>query len=212
VIATPFPMVHLIAAHKISEAITIGYLPRFYLGILAPDAYKSSGGDAFENRKVTHLFEEDESVWLDKTLRFISEYKNDDKWFYAGYGIHILTDIRWDKTIYKPFLEEYSRRAETPASDPRRAYISDMTMIDLWLYRNFEYKNEIWALLSEAKCTAAADLITAYELENERDFTLAWYDEKANQEIEDYKYFSPEMVNGFIMEASESISRLIIQS
>ena len=203
----PFPMVHIFAAHELAEPLKIDALPQFYLGILAPDAYWSRKENNPEGRKITHLAEGDEAGMRNRVLQFIHEHKNNNrKWFYTGYGIHILTDILWENLVYKPFRENYSHGKTF--SDSRPTYMSDMKMIDLWLYRNCNFRNDVWALLSSAECFDTG-LVTAREIEAERDLTLVWYDRKADQETGGYLYINPEKITDFIQKASVEIYRLL---
>lgn len=202
----PFPMVHLFVAHDLAITEKIDNLSQFYLGILAPDSYYHRKDYSFEDRKISHLTVDDINRWQDNTICFIEQHKHDpQKWFYIGYGVHILTDIYWDDIIYKPFLHSYSQSKEASHSNPRQLYRSDMTMIDLWLYRTCEFKNDVWLYLSQGKGIDIQGLVTSSEIDNERDSTLIWYDEKKDQITDNFKYTIPKQVTAFIQKSIKEI-------
>jgi len=204
-------MIHIIVAQKLAITKSVSDFSQFYLGILAPDVYHSKKEKSLEDRNTTHFIVDDAANWLSETIRFIHEFENDkQKWFYLGYGIHILTDICWDSMIYKPFLMNDLQEKEASISKLRQIYTSDMTKIDLWLYRDFDLKDDIWEFLFRGRSFDVKDLVTAEEIDIERDFTLAWYDENIDQNIENFKYINPEKVNDFMQRATERIDSLLI--
>ena len=201
--------------------------PKFYLGLIAPDAYHSRKvtptgesaatgrqGAELSDRDITHLTVKNTDDWKNKALRIIkTNNAGSHKSFYAGYGIHILTDIYWDEIIYKPFLQRFANAtAYHDASNPtpRQAYMSDMTKIDLWLYRTCKYKDEIWSYLSCGECFDVQDLVTSDEIDAERQLTLSWYDAKKTLDIDNFIYITPGQATDFIHEATAGIDDLLI--
>ena len=200
----PFPMVHYYIAHELTIDVKINDLKQFYLGILATDAYNQNNGIS-SNRNTSHLFVDDPNDWEKNVLGFMEKYKFiDKKWYFIGYGVHILTDIYWEDMIYRPFRQNYQLK-DTSLAASRKAYITDMTMIDLWLYRNCKFKEDIWAYLSEGECLDVENLITKEQIILERDFTLKWYDNKKEQIIGNYEYISLTQVLEFIQSSKKYI-------
>jgi hypothetical protein len=160
----PFPMVHFIIAHGLEINKKIIDFSQYYIGILAPDAYTHRKTYSFIDRNASHLFADDLVCWQNNVLNFVEKHKyNNHKCLYLGYAIHILTDIFWEDMIYKPFRFLYAQKNKKEKvlfSDSRELYLENMTMIDLWLYRNCEFKNILWEYLSQGGYIDVYDLIS----------------------------------------------------
>ena len=146
-------MVHFYVAYELAVIKKVNNLNQFYSGILAPDAYLRRKERSYSDRHTTHFIEtmEDLLSWQNNTIYFLNQYKcNSKKYFYTGYGIHILTDIYWEDLIYKPFRLSYAEERnikENVFLKSREEYLENIIMIDLWLYRNCKLKDELWTYL-----------------------------------------------------------------
>ena len=202
----PAPMIHLTVAHELAITEKLNDFPQFYLGVLAPDSFHSRKENYFENRKTSHLTADDKFACQDNIIKFMEQHKyNSQKWFYIGYGVHLLTDIYWEEMIYNPFLLAYSKNKDTSYSNPHDAYTADLPMLDLWMYRNCEYKDDLWKYIFQGHSFDVEGLVTAAEIDIERDYTLAWYDEKKDRIINDFKYITLNQVTDFIQKSTKDI-------
>ena len=206
----PFTMVHLYTASKLEIINRADNLPQLYLGVLAPDAYGHKKVKSSSDRDETHLFSSDTVKWENNAVNFIQKCLNDNEiCFFIGYGIHLLTDICWDKLIYKPFMDKHSPDKSIADADTWETYRSDMTKIDIWLYRNCQNKDSIWEYIKQSISFNVKGLITAGEMDAEKAYTLPWYDERTTHAVDGFTYIQPEEVLDFIDETVSMINNYI---
>ena len=206
----PFPMVHFYVAHDPVIIKKATDFSQFYLGILAPDAYRSRIDYTLADRGASHLAADDIEHWQKNILDFYEKFKyGNQKCFCLGYCIHILTDIYWDSMIFQPFLAALSKDEKASSLNQRQAYMSDMTMIDLYLYRNCGFKKDLWDYLVHGESFDVLGLVTAAEINAERDLTLVWYDRKKDHPVDGLKYITIDQVMDFLDNSANEISRRI---
>ena len=216
----PFPMIHYTVAHNLKYAKKVTNTPQFYMGVNAPDAYLSREQRTRSDRNKTHLInedfyneKEDFSFFENTVLDFIKCHatgKNKD--FIFGYGIHLLTDILWAREIYQPVFAKYTSDKGCIASNETyraETYLPEMTAVDVMLYRKCAFKNELWKNLADGHGIDVFDLVTAAEIEKDRDWTLGWYDEKCEETLVNPVYVTYERALGFVTTAVDEINRIL---
>ena len=98
--------------------------------------------------------------------------------FGLGYAAHLLTDWSWQAHV----LTRYGNENERMSAEQRKAYVQDMTALDLTLYREETgLCAELWPLLAEAAGQGLPGRVSAREVDLERERTLTWYAPRAAQ-------------------------------
>lgn len=148
----PLPMVHLGTAHGIIEnsLLPVRDLPAFYLGSIAPDGVHMRANPGPEAKVISHLGTRHTSD-LTPVVSFLQRCagaENPD--FFLGYAAHVLTDAYWNEQVYGPYTARYSE-APSPVQTVRQAYYGDTDQIDLLLYRELPWREEVWAYLKQAR-------------------------------------------------------------
>lgn len=198
----PFPMVHFRAA------LLAGGLPppdrgRFYLGLLAPDAVNMRRGYGPADRDASHLTAEDACRWRSNVSAFLREGGGGA--FRMGYAAHIYTDILWQETLYGTFTDRYGRDP-SPGGSLRQAYVSDMSALDVYLYRTSNAASAVRPYLEAALPEGLPGLVTADEVRLERDRTFPWYEERQGSPVERPLYIAETELDEFLRGAAADLS------
>ncbi len=206
----PLPMVHLGVAKNLVNIFDIKELPSFYLGSIAPDAVHMREGFNPEDKRISHMRNEDKNLWESQIISYIKAKVNKDD-FLTGYGVHILTDIIWNRTLHSSFKEKYSKH-NSPIQDERSAYYNDTDKLDFELFYNLSYTNELWENLSRSKAVDVTGLVYSDEIAAWNERTLHWYDSGHSQHQNPIKYIAYDELIDFINNTAIEISNLIYQS
>jgi len=194
----PLPMVHLEVAKSLIEVYNIINKGDFYLGTISPDAVHMRKNSSRDDKRITHLHS-DNIDWKSKVTAFIKDNRSND--FCIGYGIHILTDIYWDKTLYNSFKTNYYNDVH-PIQDEKWAYYNDTDILDFELFRTFDNKKEIWNYLNNCNINFIEGIITPDEVRAWKERTLHWYDSGESQHKYPIKYIAKNDLLNFILETS----------
>ena len=209
----PLPMVHLSVAKKIIDAgFNANRLSQFFLGSIAPDAIHIRKDADRLAKNDTHLIPKGEK-WIDVNeddyFSFMVNYidKNKDKADYDflwGYGIHILTDMYWSKSVYLEFVEKFNKDT-APVQEERWAYYNDTDVLDLLLYNECNWRIDVWLCLQNAEYSDFINLLSAQEIRQWNERTLHWYDSDASKHTNPIKYIMQSDIEDFITSCSETI-------
>ncbi len=194
----PLPIVHLGVAKEMIGKLDITDISAYYLGSISPDAVHMRKNFKREDKKVSHLHSTDMESRKNNAKNFIlNNLSNPHHDFYCGYGVHVLTDIFWDETIYSIFKSRYIED-KTPVQDERWAYYNDTDKLDFELYNKYEYRPEIWNYLSGSKAIGIDGLVSADEVSAWNNRTLHWFDSGESQHKNPIKYiFYDELIDFF---------------
>ncbi len=209
----PQPMVHLAVAKEVSTMVGehIQDLSQYYMGILAPDAINLRANKTDQDRILSHICRvkyPPHDLWCQDILAYfenLCDAPSAD--FCTGYRVHLLTDSFWYATLYKTFEAKYSNDS-APALEKQAAYYNDTRQIDLALYEALPYRNEIWELLKSGRGETLCNLVSAWEVEAERERTFYWYDGAKAVYTTPVKYITLEDELYFIHKASQFIFHL----
>lgn len=200
----PLPMVHLSTAVKACEKLHIKPSPQLLLGSIAPDAIHMRKDIGREGKSVTHLTDKPELDKFKRVKYMYELYENDINCeLIKGYCIHLLTDYYWNDTIIKSFENNVP---ENITSEKRRSlYYLEADQIDFNLYRNMDWRPDVWLALQKVNTTDITSLLTAEEISLWRDRVVNWF-VKIKQEPKIVpKYITDSMVDTFIDKASTMI-------
>ena len=210
----PLPMVHLsIAKNIIIAGFDVKSLPKFYLGVISPDAIHMRPNVDKKEKYKTHMKptgtdlwnDVDEDDFIEFILSFIKSHQNNvDIDFLQGYAIHILTDMYWTKRIYYPFEEKYENDPN-PIQKEREAYYNDTDLIDFSLYYECPWREEIWNHLSKAEGSDFLDLLSANEINMWNKRTINWYEDNKHRKYNPLRYIHKPEVDEFIQFCSSRI-------
>ena len=176
-----FVMTYLAVAKEVNDKIGIARdLPSYFLGTISPDCVHVRSDYNSDMKKYSHFYLghqqwgsiTNNEEWRNHILKHIKSYKaQQDKEFYMGYFIHILTDISNNEKIWIPFKKNCGNE-NIPIQNSWRLFYVDNKQIDIMLFNQSQWKNEIWQLLSKASGKTICDKIQAYESEKYRDIVL----------------------------------------
>ena len=156
----PFPMTHLIVAHKMAESYPnfAADPPRFFLGAIAPDAVHYRDGFTGDDKKRSHLTPGDEAwglctrndEWAENALELLRQGENLGGWdFIRGYAVHILCDICNNIYVWTPFRLKHPGVLEREGRD--NISHRESGLVDLRLSQIYAQKPEIWEALGKAR-------------------------------------------------------------
>ena len=201
----PLPMVHLGVAKNLLDKIKVDNISIYYLGAISPDAVHMRENSKREDKNISHLHNTDIKIWKENAKDLIlnnSLKKNID--FYFGYGIHVLTDICWNETIYSIFGVRYDAD-KTPVQDKMWAYYNDTDKLDFELYEKYEYRPELWDYLLKSKAVGIDGLVSADEVGAWNNRTLHWFDSGESQHKNPIKYIFYDDLLNFMSETATKI-------
>lgn len=205
----PLPIVHLGVAKNLLDKIKVDNISSYYLGSIAPDAVHMRENSKREDKNTSHLHNTDIEIWKINAKNLIltkSTKENSD--FYCGYGIHILTDIYWNETIYAMFISRYDED-KTPAQDKTWAYYNDTDKLDFELYKKYEHRPEIWDYLQNIKAIEIDSLVSADEVSAWKNRTLHWFDSGESQHKNPIKYIFYDDLLSFMKETTMKIYKYL---
>jgi len=212
-------MLHLrIAKNCIAGGCQVSDMPQFYLGAISPDAIHSRPGAGRLEKNVTHLIPsgpQPKTYWCDvdqnEYFNFIAQFVAANKHsanadFLLGYGIHILTDMYWTRTVYKKFMEEYEK-SSSPISEMQKVYYHDTDIHEYAIYRNCINNSDIWQYLQIPHYANFLDLLTAEEIKLWNERTQNWFNAPENQHkfVGEPKYISALDTENFMSSCAELI-------
>lgn len=113
-------MIHFRVADGIMDSIKNIDREKFIVGNIGPDCGElCEDGKSFSPVKyITHWKnpQNKESLKDEFFFRYLADGDmNSKKSFYLGYYIHLLTDILWKETVYKPIKQKYSSKFSSEA-------------------------------------------------------------------------------------------------
>jgi hypothetical protein len=165
-----------------------------------------------EDKKISHLYIDDIETWKKNAVEFIEKHiTNNNKDFYIGYGIHILTDIIWRETVYSSYKLKYDKDT-SPIQDKQWAYYNDTDQLDFMLYKNLEYCGELWKSLYDSKAIDVDGLVSSDEIDAWNVRTLHWFDSGVSRHKNPIKYINYDNLIDFIAETTLKIEKYIHSS
>lgn len=197
------PMVHLAVAH---ELVLLGHqpLPNFYLGSIAPDAIHMRPDAGKEDKRAVHL-QKDSMTDLRHVEQLLITYwqGSKDAAFAEGYCVHLLTDYYW----FGEFIEHWRAKLDSkiPQHERRTLYYDECDRIDLDLYDQLPWRQDVWDCLLSAQATDFEGLLSRQEIELWRDRVVHWYNENRHKQTYQPHYLTPKMTLSFISDTSAAI-------
>jgi hypothetical protein len=195
------PMVHLSVAHHLVCSCGYRPIPAFYLGSIAPDAIHMRPGTGGEDKRAVHLAQ-DGSIDLGQVQQLITGcwQTSGDVAFAEGYCVHLLTDLYWADQFVRPLRTGLD--GTLPERELRALYYDECDKIDLELYDQQPWRNDVWALLQSATASDFAGLLAQKEVEMWRDRVLRWFEENRHKGDYQCRHVTKAMVSGFVGDAS----------
>jgi len=204
----PTPIVHLCVAKELIEALGVQDRPGFYLGSIAPDAmylaptYYDTDG-YYERYRAAHLLRGDFTQWRAAVRAFAQEHNaGEQREFYLGYGVHILTDIRWKEMVLPAFERAYT---DVSGEERRAIYYRDAAQFDIECYEKCRLRSGVWPCLADAAPFDAGELVRAHEMKSWKENTLQLFDHEEGRKNRRAEYFSHDRILGFIMDTATNI-------
>lgn len=208
----PLPMVHLAAARLLTQTFDIANEAVYMLGSIAPDAVHMRENFRAEWKLASHLRDTAESpkeLVLERAIDMIcnadcAEHRD----FCIGYGVHVATDMIWNRTIFADFKEAYENAGLDP-DERKNVYYNDTDRLDFELFDRMPWRAQVWKELTACVSVGMHDLVTAGEVERWKQRTLHWFDAGESQHKEPIWYFTREKLLGFVEDAADEIAALV---
>ncbi len=201
-------MVHLAIAVRLLEAWPVADSPSFFLGSLAPDSIHMRPGITGKEKAMTHFRdvggkENPSRFW--EAYSKISDASGCSRSFGAGYAAHIWTDWFWFSTASVDF------KHQVPSLDQesvRKLYYLETDQVDFDLYRQAEWRSEVWEQLARAPAPDFPPILSAGEIDQWRSKTLHWFDEIMQEPKIVPRYITVTTVTAFIEDAAKTLADL----
>jgi len=201
----PLPIVHLGVARNLLNNIKFKDISSYYLGAIAPDAVHMRENYKGENKRISHLHSADRDIWKANARELIlRNYGKRNGDFCFGYGVHVLTDIFWNETVYSMFGMRYDED-KAPIQDKSLAYYNDTDRLDFELHSKYEHRPEIWNYLVNSTAVGIDGLVNDNEVGAWNDRTLHWFDGGESQHKNPIRYILYDDLLHFIEQAAEKI-------
>ncbi|MBQ2817015.1 MAG: hypothetical protein IJF16_03700 [Clostridia bacterium] len=207
----PLPMVHLAVAYELrDEAFAGADKAAYFLGANAPDSIHKREGWVSRDKQVSHLTldlpKEDKHALLQERILALWAQREGEALadsFRAGYVVHLLTDMVWNKYLYHPIFKAAFEADAAPVQDINAAYYNDTDLIDLYLYQNEPWRAEVFGLLAQKSGYDFEDKVSSGEVELWRDHVLNFYDRMDLSKYKPVRYIQPEDIYSFIKQAAD---------
>lgn len=216
----PYPMVHLETAYQLSGQFDWIEKPGdFLLGSVAPDAVHFHENYDVHQKEISHIWDcgpiwgvtLESEKWINNIRIFWKQHRKDaERDFIAGYCVHLLTDWMNDLRMWAPFRERIVAGADYGQIYENSKYREEAYGFDKWMYQSNAHTAEIRKLLSEGQVYGLPGYILAEDLARQKQSLLTeQYAGKKDYDISAYEYFTKEVIDSFIAECIEVITKEI---
>lgn len=213
----PWPMVHFAIAEKMYRK---DVHPSFLLGSIAPDAIHTRQNASRLDKRQTHLANERirlPEINMIKDFYFTNRQLIDDEaWrpFLLGYAAHIFADVRWTHTVYKDYeqktLNNLWFKLRYRFKPIKAVYNVEVKQIDFDLYHQEIWVNECFNKLKIGKSFSVPPLVTDLEVDGWKQRTMDLLADQQNEPGIKPRYFTMDVVKGFIEQTSSELKELFI--
>lgn len=215
----PGAVVHLLVAREVLNSLGVTDALRqslFYAGSIAPDSAHAKKNYTRSHKAKSHfrtgikgieLFDENNIKLmykrLDTFMKQHSEAKN--KFLYLGYGVHILTDLHYQLTVKKEYIEEMSKvRVFVDSIDFYKEMLDDEREVGKRLLEENTAIEDIKALLLSCKEYSISPLFTDDELQKSKEWVIYNKLTKTSR-FDETSYVSYQRLMAFIDDTSTKI-------
>ena len=196
----PLPMLHLLIAHNVSDALDIDSKSQFYLGNIAPDAIHMRKVWTREEKRSLHLTEAGKE--LHKRIKLAVDFyiknrneKNKD-FIIGGYVVHIIVDNFWSHFFARYFHRIYSHNLDKEVA--KQVYYTETEKIDSIIYFDSKFSEEICAVLQHSKAFDFLHLLAKSEITAWKQDVLKTLTNYTRPPDRLFQYFSLEMIDEYI--------------
>ena len=204
----PYAMIHLGIAKKLTEKMKIINISDFYLGTISPDAVHLRKNYR-ESKNISHLRDNWRSydLILQNAKAFMLDNNSHEyRDFYMGYGIHVMTDVYWQKYLDAIEFELLHSRDPNPVhSDRLDAYYNESDILDIRLFKEYEHTTTIWNYFSKARSIGIDGLVSAEEVLSLYSGVLERFEKRKDEYVSPTRYIVYDEVLSFIDETAVKI-------
>lgn len=204
----PLPMVHLAIAIKLAESWPSARTPEFLLGSLSPDAIHMRPRAGTAEKDATHYRDAEGKPDLARIQTLLMDGQHSAGFlpaFAAGYAAHLIADRLWIATCYSDFKRQL---AHLDPEARRTLYYLETDQVDFNLYRQTDWRRNVWDQLDRAVAPDFPPLLSASEIESWRERTLHWFDELMKEPKIVPQYITDALAYDFTDRAAKSIADL----
>lgn len=188
----------------------------FVMGNIAPDSGvpNADWSEFHPPKTVTHFQTRTDDRGFIDTAAFCDRYFNDKRIkgysvreysFFLGYYVHLLTDVRWSKTIHASLQTEHPREY----AEDRRKLVE--TAKEDWYDLDFLYLEQHPAFRAFAVYENAVgfendfmDIFSRDAFENRRQYICGFYHSDEHGDLHRaYRYLTPERADAFVQDTSQ---------
>ncbi|MCK4826346.1 zinc dependent phospholipase C family protein [bacterium] len=205
----PLPMLHLLIAHDICDALDIDSKSQFYLGNISPDAIHMRKGWTREEKRSLHLTKSEKELNERTKIAIDFYHKNHDEKnenFIIGYVVHIIVDNYWSHLFARHFHQVYSYNMDIEVA--KHVYYTETEKIDSIAYFDSEFSEEICAVLRRSKASDFLHLLSKSEITAWKQDVLKTLINYTRPPDRLFQYFSLEMIDEYMRICATEIKRI----
>ncbi|MCD4700268.1 MAG: zinc dependent phospholipase C family protein [Candidatus Aegiribacteria sp.] len=192
------PMLHLLIAHDICNAMDIDSKSQFYLGNIAPDAIHTRKGWTRKEKRLLHLNKSEKELNERTKIAidfYLKNYNEDNKDFIIGYVVHVIVDNYWSHLFARYFHHVYSQNMDTEVA--KQLYYDETDKIDSIAYFESEFSEEICAVLQRSEASDFLHLLSKSEITAWKQDVLKRLTNYTRTPDRLFQFFSLEMIDEY---------------
>lgn len=159
----PSPILHLEILFRLAEDFKCQINPSILLGTISPDAIHSRPNHTWEDKSVTHFYDEADQNYEFALQAVTAKTNHLPKDFALGYKLHLLMDYLWREKVYTPFFIAYKEKLSR--QELHALYYREMGRLDELILTKSNWIGEARTLLSQERPIHDFTLLTNNEIQ-----------------------------------------------
>ena len=162
----PSPIVHIEILYQLRKQYNLIITPELLLGVISPDAIHMRLHQTWEDKAVTHFYEQADVSFEQAIETAKQTIRCDSSDFKLGYLIHLYTDYLWRQDIYTPYFKTY--KDQLIRQELHALYYRDMQRIDTFLLKEATWLEETKLKLQQINGISCFPLLSQEEIDKWR--------------------------------------------
>lgn len=162
----PSPIVHIEILYQLRRQYSLIITPELLLGVISPDAIHMRPHQTWEDKAVTHFYEQADVSFEQAIEKAKQTIRCDSSDFKLGYFIHLYTDYLWRQEFYTPYFNAY--KDQLIRQELHALYYRDMQRVDTILLKEAEWLEEVTLKLQRIESMNCLPLLSQEEIDKWR--------------------------------------------
>ena len=162
----PSPIVHIEILYQLRSQCNLIITPELLLGVISPDAIHMRPHQTWEDKAVTHFYEQADVSFEQAIETAKQTIRCDSSDFKLGYLTHLYTDYLWRQDIYTPYFNAY--KDQLIRQELHALYYHDMQRVDTILLKEAEWLEEVTLKLQRIESMNCLPLLSRDEIDKWR--------------------------------------------